>query len=129
MPEDSIHLLVWRALRGPEVVVVSQATIQKAMDKGESITEPPTLSAEDAVNKLFDKRRQHALSIASSLLPCPVSETAILYLYDQIRLCMLFNLNGAAITFCGIRVEYALKYATYKKGKSQCYQLRLISLG
>jgi hypothetical protein len=28
---------------------------------------------------------------------------------------MLFNLNGAAITFCGILVEYALKYTTYAK--------------
>ena len=45
----------------------------------------------------------------------PISDTPILYLYDQIRLCMLFNLNGAAITFCGILVEYALKYTTYAK--------------
>jgi hypothetical protein len=31
---------------------------------------------------------------------------------------MLFNLNGAAITFCGILVEYALKYVTYAKEDS-----------
>lgn len=28
---------------------------------------------------------------------------------------MLFKLNGAAITFCGILVEYALKFSTYVK--------------
>jgi hypothetical protein len=28
---------------------------------------------------------------------------------------MLFNLNGAAIAFCGILIEYALKYTTYAK--------------
>jgi len=28
---------------------------------------------------------------------------------------VLFNLNGAAITFCGILVQYALKYTTYAK--------------
>jgi hypothetical protein len=115
MAQDSIHLLVWRALRGTEVVIANPATIQKAIEKGEPITEPPSLSAEDAITKLFDKRRERALSLVSSFLPCPVSDTAILYLYDQIRLCMLFNLDGAAITFCGMLVEYALKYATYAK--------------
>ena len=115
MPQDSIDLLVRRALRGAEVVVASPATIQKAIEKGEPITEPPGLSPEDAITKLFNERRQHALSLASSFLPCPVSDTAILYLYDQIRLCILFNLDGAAITFCGMLVEYALKYATYVK--------------
>jgi hypothetical protein len=114
MPQDSIDLLVRRALRGA-VVVASPAAIQKAVEKGEPITEPPRLSAEDAITKLFDERRQHALSLVSSFLPCPVSDTAILYLYDQIRLCILFNLDGAAITFCGMLVEYALKYATYRK--------------
>jgi hypothetical protein len=115
MPQDAIDLLVRRALRGAEVVVASPATIQKAIEKGEPITEPPRLSAEDTITKLFDERRQHALSLVSSFLPCPVSDTAILYLYDQIRLCILFNLDGAAITFCGMLVEYALKYATYRK--------------
>jgi hypothetical protein len=97
------------------VVVANPATIRKAIEMGEPITEPPRLSDEDAINKLFENRREHALSLASSLLPCPVSPTALLYLYDEIRLCMLFNLNGAAITFCGMLVEYALKFATYVK--------------
>jgi hypothetical protein len=76
MPQDSIDLLVRRALRGAEVVVASPATIQKAIEKGEPITEPPSLSAEDAITKLFDQRRQHALSLVSSFLPCPVADTA-----------------------------------------------------
>jgi hypothetical protein len=113
--EDSIDLLFWRARRRDEVIIASPATIQRAIEKGEPITEPPRLSAEDAITKLFDERKQHALSLASSIRPCPFSATAILYLYDQIKLCMLFNLNGAAITFCGMLVEYALKYATYVK--------------
>lgn len=83
--------------------------------------EPP-LWIDAAINKLFDRRREHALSLASTLLPCPISDgdyplsdTPVLYLYDQIRLCILFRLNGTAITFCGILVEYALKYATYAR--------------
>ncbi|SRR5260221_450695 len=115
MEEDSIDRLVWRALRGPQAIVASPATIQQAIEKGLPVTEAPRLSVEDAINQLFDQRRQHALALTSTLLPCPVEHTPVLYLYDQIRLCLLFNLNGAAITFCGILVEYALKYATYVK--------------
>ena len=40
MPQDSIDLLVRRALRGAEVVVASPAAIQKGIEKGEPITEP-----------------------------------------------------------------------------------------
>ena len=112
---DSIDALVFRALqvRGDQLVVAGPETIQRAMEKGEPITIQPELSTEAAINKLFEYRQSHAQTIASKLLPCPVSETPILYLYDQIRQCILFDMNGAAITFCGILVEYALKYTTF----------------
>jgi hypothetical protein len=112
---DSIDRLVWRALRGPEGFVASAATVQQAKEKGLPVSEAQRLSTEDAINKLFEERKQHALSIASRLMPCPIADTPILYLYDQIRLCILFSLDGAAVTFCGILVEYALKYAIYIK--------------
>jgi hypothetical protein len=115
MQQDSIDLLVWRALRGNELIVASLATLQRAKGKGLPVNEAPRLSTTDAISKLFDQRKQHAVSVASTLLLCPVPDTPVLYLYDQIRLCLLFKLNGAAITFCGILVEYALKYAIYLK--------------
>jgi len=115
MEQDPVHQLVLRALRGSGVVVANPATIPKAIEKGEPITVTLPLSDEAAINKLFEQCRERALVLASKLLPCPIPDTPILYLYDQIRLCMLFNLNGAAITFCGILVEYALKYTTYAK--------------
>lgn len=110
---DSIHALVFRALRGNQLVVASSETIEKAIEKGEPITAEPELSIEAAIDKLFEHRRNKAQVFASKLLPCPVPETPILYLYDQIRQCILFDMNGAAITFCGILIEYALKYATF----------------
>jgi hypothetical protein len=115
MEQDPVHQLVLRALRGSEVVVTNLATIPKAIEKGERISVTLPLSDEAAINKLFEQCRERALALASKLLPCPISDTPILYLYDQIRLCILFNLNGAAIIFCGILVEYALKYTTYAK--------------
>lgn len=116
MPEgDSIHAMVFRALRGNQLVVASSDTIKRAIEKGEPITAGPELSIEAAIDKLFEQRRTKAREVASKLLPCPVPETPILYLYDQIRQCILFDMNGAAITFCGILIEYALKYATFLK--------------
>src|ERR1700693_1884917 len=115
MAQDSVQALVYRALRGNEAVIANRATIQRAIEKGEPITEHLHLSLEAEVNRLFDQRKHQALALAPRLIPCPIEDTPILYLYDQIRLCILFNLNGAAITFCGILVEYALKYTTYAK--------------
>jgi hypothetical protein len=68
--QDSIHGLVFRALRGSELAVASPATIQKAIENGESISMEPPLSIDAAINKLFDRRREHALSLASTLLLC-----------------------------------------------------------
>ena len=38
---DSIHALVFRALRGNQLVVASSETIEKAIEKGEPITAEP----------------------------------------------------------------------------------------
>ena len=46
-------------------MIANPATIQKAIEKGEPITEPPSLSAEDAITKLFDQRRQRAPDLSS----------------------------------------------------------------
>jgi hypothetical protein len=62
MAQDSIDLLVWRARRRAEVIIASPATIQRAIERGEPITEPPRLSTEDAITKLFDERKQHTLA-------------------------------------------------------------------
>ena len=59
----------WRARRRDEVIIANPAAIQRAIEKGEPITELPHLSAEDAITKLFDERKQHALSLVSSFLP------------------------------------------------------------
>ncbi|MFA5877726.1 MAG: hypothetical protein WC880_05210 [Candidatus Paceibacterota bacterium] len=112
---DVINGLVFRSLHGPEMVLASPDTIRDAIEKGLPITEQQKLPVEEAINKLFDHRKQHAQRLASNILPCPIPETPILYLYDQISQCILFDMNGAAITFCGILVEYALKYTTYMK--------------
>lgn len=38
---------------------------------------------------------------------------SIEYIYQEIQKCILFGINGAAITLCGILIEVALKHTTY----------------
>jgi hypothetical protein len=115
MPGDSVHALVHRALRGNQLVVANPETIKRGIQKGEPITEIDELPAHVAINRLFEDRRQKAQAIASQLLPCPVEDAPVLHLYDQIRQCILFGLNGTALVLCGMLVEYALKASLYHK--------------
>ncbi len=112
---DSIGLLVHRLLRGPKLAVASQETIEKASSLGHSIVQTPEMSLEESIDKLFDNRKQLALQIAEKLPSCPTEDVPILYLYDEIRQCMMFGMNGTAITLCGILVEFILKYAIFSK--------------
>jgi hypothetical protein len=112
---DSIGLLVHRLLRGPKLAVASPETIEKASSLGHPIQQIPEMSLEESIDKLFDNRKQLALQIAGRLPSCPIWDVPILYLYDEIRQCMMFGMNGTAITFCGIMVEFILKYAIFSK--------------
>lgn len=112
---DDIAGLVRRLLRGPELVIASQETIEELRRKGEQIEEIPSIPLNEALDKLFALRRQNASSdIVLKLPACPSAEAPVLYLYDEIRQCILFGLNGTAITLSGILVEFMLKYATFR---------------
>ena len=106
--------LVSRLFRGDTFVVMSPEAIKRAVEKGmATATVKPDISPEDAINNLFEVRRNRAKENASKILPYPDCDEEILHLYDQIGLCILFDMHGAAIMFCGILVEYALKRATF----------------
>ncbi|MDD5559703.1 hypothetical protein [Candidatus Methylomirabilis sp.] len=111
---DDIAGLVRRLLRGPELVIASQETIEELRHKGEQIEEIPSIPLNEALDKLFTLRRQNASDIVFKLPACPSTEAPVLYLYDEIRQCILFGLNGTAITLSGILVEFMLKYATFR---------------
>lgn len=110
---DNISLLVHRLFRGPKLMVATTETIERAVSTGYDIKHIPVAPLEDSINNLFNSRKQLALDIAERLPPCPTSDVPILYLYDEIRQCMMFGMNGTAITLCGILVEFMLKYAIF----------------
>jgi hypothetical protein len=77
----------------------------------EEISSKPTPG--ELIN-LFESRKKHALEIVEKLPPIiDESQPAIQQLYKEIRECILFGANGAAITLCGILVEFVLKYVSY----------------
>ncbi|MCX6262896.1 MAG: hypothetical protein NTY95_19010, partial [Bacteroidia bacterium] len=68
----------------------------------------------EELKKLFDSRYKRALEIVEKVPPfIAESGSAIQLLYNEIRECTLFGVYGAAITLCGILVEFVLKYVSY----------------
>lgn len=116
---DDIGNLVQRLVRGPELVIASQATIAELKALGEQVKELPSIPLNEALDKLFAIRRMNAADVATKLPACPSLEAPVLYLYDEIRQCILFGLYGTAITLSGILVEFMLKYATFTKEQGE----------
>jgi hypothetical protein len=96
--------------------VLSPVAIKRLKTKGIHLAESPKPSLEETINLLFsDERKRRALEVAQKLPEPPnMAAPSITSLYNEIREAIIFGLNGAAITLCGVLVEHALKYATYK---------------
>lgn len=106
--------LINETVRDTTQIIVNPDTFKKMVELGLPISFAEPIPIEDYINKLFDERKKQALKIVQRL---PVRSNFMLpsinALYDEIYECMIFGLNGAAITLCGILVEFVLKQATY----------------
>ncbi len=115
--EKTIYRLI---AKGADKIGLHPDTLAMLRKKGLPIKEVPSQTIEE----LFDQRKQYALEIASQLPPLPEGlSPTIQSLYQEIRECMFFGLNGAAITLSGILIEFVLKRATFAKesGERQHY--------
>jgi len=110
---DQIGDLVNRVLRGSEMVMANPETIARFKEKTDQVKEIELLPLEEALDKLFEIRRQQSSGIADKIPGSPSWELPIEALYDEIRQCALFGLNGAAITLCGILIEFVVRYAVF----------------
>lgn len=106
--------LINETVRDTTQIIVNPDTFKKMVELGLPISYAEAVPIEEYINKLFDVRKKQALKIVQRL---PARYNFILpainALYDEVYECMLFGLNGAAITLCGILVEFTLKQATY----------------
>jgi hypothetical protein len=96
--------------------IMSPVTEERLSRRGISIAKSPNLTLEQSIDLMFaETRKQRAIETAKGLPPSPdIPVPSIQSLYYEIRQAIILGLNGAAITLCGILVEYALKYAAYK---------------
>jgi hypothetical protein len=96
--------------------ILSPTTEERLRKRGINIPKPPKLTLEESIDLVFgEAQKQRAMATARGLPQSPeIPVPSIQSLYHEIRLAIILGLNGAAITLCGILVEHALKYATYK---------------
>lgn len=93
-------------------IIVNPETLEDLKRQGIPFDTIPSPTIEE----LFETRKNIALSKAQYLPTLPLGlPPQIQALYQEIRECIFFGLNGAAITLSSILVEYVLKYTTFIK--------------
>jgi hypothetical protein len=93
-------------------IIANPDDIEKLKDQGLPIRVVPSKT----IPELFQERLNSAVDIAKYLPTLPERlPPAIKSLYQEIRECIFFGLNGAAITLSGNLIEFTLKHATYVK--------------
>ncbi len=73
-------------------------------------------TAAPTLKERFDGRMANAIQVLPNLPELPLVELlphAIKSLYEEILDCILFGVNGAAITLCGNLIEFTLKHAAF----------------
>ncbi len=111
-------------VKGSTHIVSSPKTIKDLQAKGVKFDKPIVKTTKQVVDDLFEQRKEVALSNISKIPSAPkLAIPTINFLYDEIRECILFGLNGAAISLCAILVEFALKQAIVRKKSKKLYDI------
>jgi hypothetical protein len=106
-------------------IIVNPDTYKTMVAQGLPISQVEPAPVEEYVPKLFETKKERALEIIKYLPPRNnFSLTSCNALYDEIYECIIFGLNGAAITLCGILVEFALKQALYFIENGRSFEYR-----
>lgn len=99
-----------------DTIIASPETIGKLRKQGL----PLEISPAPTVEERFQARKAQAQDVAQNLQkfelpPVELLTPAIKSLYEEIIDCILFGLNGAAITLSGNLIEFTLKHAAFVK--------------
>jgi len=98
-----------------QFIIANPDAIEDLVKQGAQPRKVPELSLEESIDRLLSDRKETILELGEKL-PDPLRRLAlpaIESLYNEISECILFRLNGAAITLSGVLVEFALKYFTF----------------
>jgi hypothetical protein len=93
-------------------IIVNPETLEELKRSGVPFDTVPA----PTIDQLFDQRKQNAFLKIRQLPALPEGlPPAVQALYQEIRECIFFGLNGAAITMSAILIEFVLKYTIFIK--------------
>ena len=96
--------------KGSDRIIVNPGDLEKLKKHGI----PFDIIPSPTINELFNQRKEKAHTIAQYLPSLPQRLPPVIQaLYQEIRECIFFGLNGAAITMSAILIEYIIKHTTY----------------
>lgn len=108
----NIEKIMEELAKGFDRLIVSPETLEELRSQGIPFDIVPS----PTIGELFEERKEKAYTKVSQLPALPEGlPPAIQALYQEIRECIFFGLNGAAITMSSILIEYVLKYTTFIK--------------
>lgn len=107
---------------GASHVITSPKTIRELQEKGVKFDTRTPRTANQIIEDLFQERKENAVASVAMFPSTPnMAIPTIGFLYDEIKECILFGLNGAAISLSAVLVEFALKHAIIKKLRGNTY--------
>lgn len=110
--KNDIEKIMEKLSEGSDRIIVNPETLDKLKSHGI----PFKIIPSPTIDELFDQRKEKAYLKAPLLPELPEGlPPSIQALYQEIRECIFFGLNGAAITMASILIEYVIKHVTFIK--------------
>lgn len=110
--DENIRKKLDELAHGLDTIIANPDDVKMLKEQGLPIHAVPSKS----IPEMFQERLHSAIAIVDHLPTLPEKlPPAIKSLYQEIRECIFFGLNGAAITLCGNLIEFTLKHTIYVK--------------
>lgn len=119
MPDDTdINELLAQHSKDTTHFISTPETLEQMIKAGLKLDERKPITDEEYVDQLFAGRQEKAKELIKQLpTPPDIALPPLTSLYAEIRECIFFGLNGAAITLSAILVEFAIKHAIVDRTK------------
>lgn len=110
--KNDIEKIIEEIAKGSDRIIINPETLEELKRHGVPFNIVPS----PTIDELFEQRKEKAYIKAPHLPELPKGlPPTIQALYQEIRECIFFGLNGAAITMASILIEYTIKHVTFIK--------------
>lgn len=107
---------------GSTHIISNPKTVSDLQQRGVKFENKTPKTKDQFLDELFEKRRKEANPLLQKFPDTPqIAVPTILFLYDEIRECILFGLFGAAISLSATLIEFSLKHAIVRKTRGNTY--------